>query len=393
MSFEHARSRESLERPSEPAQVQNFELVSPESGDTASDTEERLASVRERLGLSRREAVLGTLAAGLATAALPDAVDAHTAADSIERMETFEQGLDRLYELASTRTEEDLFFRVRDRNGRERWEQVQGITIDIGITPNVGGGMLGMSDRQVFQRVGERVRRGENIQMFHTHPTPMIARDMGVSAETQGIRRVPPSPIDIINTIGIEQGLSEEQKGRLSFEAITEEGRWVYDSEDAASMATALAAVEPSLSALETTHARYAHAASRVIGDTLRDLFGTNHAYKEFQGSLLRSVRDGTYPAYLRASPINLPLHVSVCSAALQRTGIPDGARRYLQTLVEGYEAMETAMRASDPDGMSLQELASVIPELKDADTNFSPYREFWARRGVSLEFVPRSQG
>lgn len=352
------------------------------------DNAERLVAVRERLGLSRREMLAGALGVAAVSAGL--STESHAVereSSRLERDSSYEEGIAHLRELARTQHEEDLFIYVREQDSPGEWISISGSTRSTGDGSEIGGAVLASSDRRFSERVGDYVREGHTVEMIHTHPTPMLMEQLNLDTPPDGIGRVPPSPVDILGMFGTENTLSDEENDRVSFATVTEEGRWAYESRDNAPLAEALEEGKESLALLSGPYARHSRSAARVVRDTLKE-FGGGSTMRMAE-PLLRSIERGTYPSYLRANLNDFALHAEFFRSAAANEENPEGARLYLGAMVEAYDAIDGALRRTDPDGYGIMEYSSAVPLLQDAESNFAPYVEFWERRGVSLRYEP----
>ena len=369
--------------------TESVPLTSPEEIQRARVEEAyRLDEVRDRLGLSRREVLLGAVAVSM----VPESEVSARVTESIdrERMTEYEEGLMRLREFARTRDEEDSYLFIRSRTGETVWEQVQGGTRrGIGDSREASVAIMGASDRQFVEQMRERVRQGSYVELLHTHPTAVIAEGLRTEMAVDGITRVPPSSIDLFSMFGAEHGLTAEEKERLSFSVVSEEGRWEYENSPDAPLATALSEGAPYFALLSGAYARHAPAAARVIRDSLREMSGENREFMRTATPMLRSIERGTYPSYIQTNLNDFVFHAFMFGSLADDANIPDGARLYLRTLKDAYEAIDQKLRALDPDGMGLAESGASVPEISDASTNFGPYQEFWQRRGVTMTYTP----
>lgn len=365
--------------------AQPQELVSS-AIEASTDNVQKLASVRERLGLSRREMLAGVLGVAAAGAGLP--TESHAIerdSSTLERGDSYEDGIARLRELARTKHEEDLFIYVREHGSSGEWISISSSTRTISNGSEIGGATLASNDRQFSERVGNFAREGYTVEMVHTHPTPMLMEQLRLDVPSEGIGRVPPSPVDILGMFGTENTLSDEEKDRISFVAVAEEGRWTYESRENAPLARALEEGRESLALLSGPYARYSRSAARVVRNTLKEFGGDSIMH--MAEPLLRSIERGTYPSYLRANLNDFALHAEFFRSAAVNEENPEGARLYFGAMVEAYDAIDGALRNTDPNGYGIREYSSTVPQLRDAESNFAPYVEFWNRRGVSLRY------
>ncbi|MBU2330068.1 hypothetical protein KKG57_01220, partial [Patescibacteria group bacterium] len=234
------------------------------------------------------------------------------------------------------------------------------------------------------------VRKGSNVEMVHTHPTKVFdSQSSSEAADASVLRRVPPSPVDLINMFGVENGLTNTEKERMSFSTVSEDGRWIYEAKPDAQMESAIAASEPFIRQLSGPYARHAPAAARALRNFVYQSSNNDRASMQGVEPVIRSMQTGSYPDYLRSTPTSLFQHAQLFKGLSANSNMPDGAKLYFGAIVNAYDAMDTTLREKDPDGHGFLETFSTIPMMEDGQGDFAPYREFWDKRGVNLRYEP----
>lgn len=348
----------------------------------AEDTES-INDVRARLGLSRREA-LGALAGAVAVPG--EVLHAQERSGArLERGASYEEGLAFLRERARTQTTEDLYYFSKNDRGTS-WVRVEGST--NALLGSASGAAFAPEDRRYMHRLRRMVAGGETVEMLHTHPTRMLGQGLD-RVDTRLLAAVPPSPTDLINMFGAEQGLSEAAQDRLSFSVVSENGTWTYKAEGRAPLTDAVAAGAPYFEELSGPLASYARPAAGDIRDAMEPLLRNVPNGRGLLRATARSIEDGSFVENLRLAPADMAMKRWLLKEVVANPQTSREGKRYIETILRAADAIDTASKAQDPDGYTIEQMLGRIPQVADAESGFTEYQEFWKKRGVSLSFKP----
>lgn len=276
-------------------------------------------------------------------------------------------GMRELQSIARTETREVARAFVAYRDGRSEWVPIP-ITqqrVSMGNGPDALQAIPAEIDHRVLDRLVRVAEQGGRVEDFHTHPSSL------------GDTRIPPSPQDFMSSLQIARRTANAN-GTMRMGTVSEAGTYGFgpaSPESGQRLLTALDnAVRPSVEEMRSNR-RGGRDIAVLIEASMRE------AGVQIPTTALDSLRNGRFPDTLLENPASVMglAHIEGLLASRMASASAD-ARSYLASIARAREALQSALRAIDPQTDGLINM----PPANGADT---AYIERWKRLGFSVEF------
>jgi len=336
---------------------------------------EKLAGVRERLGMSRRGflasaagAFGGAMLGGKEAAADPKSARLEY---TPEQERAYREGLAQMRVSAANDVQEISRDFIVYPDGSSAWKMVETEKAESFSSEAFKGATFTPPDGYLAEVDAIRAT-GARIETLHTHPTAV------------GDKNIPPSALDLIGSMYQVSKFSDEEAARQRFGAVSEAGVWNYRPRsvaDARRLNEALESGKDSLASLDSYRRE-----GKVFAASLRKGYeDVDEGARRTIDSIADAAASGTLGRDLSKDP-----RILYAAARLAETlealdpELPEGARLYVRTLSLARKEIDSRLsRITGDEDTDISLPPFLLPDGDPA------YVARWRKLGFDITFTP----
>lgn len=303
-------------------------------------------------------------------------------------LRTYQTGVEQFRTYATVKSEEDIAFFSLTPDGVGKWvepEVLFRLDNSKDISADVKYGTVAADSRKLLDTVGQ----GNYVVDIHTHPTSMLAYEVGTKQAYPQTRHVPPSPADVFRSLDLVRRGNFKNTDRLESRTITEKGSWRYGFvSDEAAQNFNRSLQEPVTEALPLLKLPSHQLQVEMLGVHFSELSIDENVTAEqkelykIMGELMDE--SNKFSAYIEKFPTFVEHTVSLLESIISDSDTQiEGVDELLSTLKNVRDKQQAALRLIDEDYMGGSLISPPDVGGNKVDTN---YLNRWKRLGVYME-------